>query len=273
MIDAHLHITAALGGYTEGECLELQAVSNALFFGKAPAAEGTATLIQTGGYPGAGKSRFSYALEQQHPDYVRVDVNDNCLLRIPSYEKSYMKDGPEEAYRKWRTGSIWIAQQAARRAVEENYNLILVGTGTDPRAALLIADAKANGYTVEFNALAAGLEICRERSKPENRMSYLEDTGGVSFWLPENHISEKRPLFDKAAGNLMQAANRAFMYWNPSNDHEPVLAFRSRTTLTGGHHQLDITDEAATREILEAAGQTPEQPLKQALTRHLGWDK
>ena len=271
MNDNHLHITAALGGYSEGELLELQAVTNSLFFRKTPAASGKATLIQTGGYPGAGKSRLSYAIEQRHPDYVRVDVNDNCLLPIPSYEKSYFESGPEEAYKKWRAGSIWISQQALKRAVDGNYNLIVVGTGTDPRVALLIDNAKNKGYSVEFNGLSAGLDVCRERSKPENRLSYLERAGGVSFWLPENHILEKRPAFDKAAGKLMRAANSAFMYWNPSNDHEPVLAFRSRVTLSQNHHQLNIVDEEATAHILEAAGRTPDQPIETSVARHLGW--
>lgn len=271
MSDYHLHITAVLGGYSEGELLELQAVTNSLFFGKTPAADGEATLIQTCGYPGAGKSRMSYAIEQQHPDYVRVDVNDNCLLLIPSYEKSYFEDGPEEAYKKWRAGSIWISQQALKRAIDENYNLILVGTGTDPRTALMIKEAKAKGYSVEFNGLSAGLDVCQERSKPENRLSYLENASGVSFWLPDNHIVEKRPAFDKIAGKLMQVANRAFMYWNPSNDHEPILAFRSRQTLSPNHHQLDIVNEDASAHILEEAGLTPEQPIKTSVARHLGW--
>lgn len=267
-----LHIDGDLAAYTKEEILQIQAVLNSLFFGKKPSKESDKRLVLTGGYPGAGKSNFAHQFERMHGDFIRVDVNDNCLFVIPGYQRDYLEKGPEAAYEKWRAASNWISQQATKKALDEGYNLLLVGTATSPFILDLIKQAKQKKYSTEFHGFAAPVEICLKRNKPENRFSYLEHTGGVSFLLPENHVTEKRPLFDKALPALVRNVDRAYMNWNPRNTKAPSLAFRSAAVGEEEDVRVIICNPSATKAFMNCAGwkKQPDTPLLPALAYHLG---
>lgn len=246
-----LHVQGDLTDYSPEEQWQVHAVLNSLFLNKVPSHQ--KKLILTGGFPGAGKSRFGHLYHQSHPEFVLVDVNDNCLWLIPGYRADYQEKGVEAAYEKWRVAADWISQQAIQKALNEGFNLVLVGTATSPHIVSLAEKAKMSGYTIEFYGFAAPLNICLERSKPENRFGYLSETSDISFGLPVHHITDKREPFIARLGTLMTLANNAFMYWNPSNKKNPSQAF---ACANGSEKNLKIVNATATAALTRCFGWT-----------------
>ncbi|MDY0029437.1 MAG: zeta toxin family protein [Pseudobdellovibrionaceae bacterium] len=207
-----LHAEGQLSHYTAAEILQIQAVLNSLFFGKNPEKNHKPKLILTGGYPGAGKSAFAHQFASTNREFIRIDVDDNCLFTIPGYQKDYLEQEPEVAYTKWRPAANWIAQNAVKKALDKNYNLILVGTATSPQIPDLIAAAKEKKYSTELHGFAAPLDICLKRSKPENRFSYLDHTGDISVMIPQDHITEKRTRHTNFACACITFGNKNLDY-------------------------------------------------------------
>ena len=265
-----LHMDGDLKDYTQEEILQIEAVLNSLFFRKEKSSK-CKKAVFTGGHAGGGKSRFAYLLEKRYPNLVRIDINDNCLWAIPGYQRDYIENGPEAAYEKWRSASNYISRSATRKAIDEGYDFILVGTATSPHIMGLIKEAKSKGYTTEFHGFTAPLQKCLQRNHPDNRFSYLPDTGGVSFWLPEHHITDKHPLFNDRIPDLMTSFDRASMYWNPNDKKEPSRAFTCSVFGEDDNLRISIKNPSATLAFMKCVGwhKQPGAKIMPILLHHL----
>ncbi len=262
-------------GLTRAEISEVRDVLEKLFKGKRPSVH--KKFIGTGGVPGAGKSRYARQLARENPNAVLVDVNDNCLCAIPGYQRDLAERGFEYAYEKWRNASNWISINANKRALDEGYDLIAVGTAASPFALKLFEEAKSKGYTVTIAGFSAPVDICLERNKAENRKTDMPENERVLFLLPENHVTDKRqPYFDNIPG-IVGVADTFIQYWNPANGIEPVEAFRvsdggAFSPYSKKTRRLEITDGSAARKFISDAGWDKKFDSESSLNSILKWN-
>lgn len=126
--------------------------------------------IHGAGIPGAGKSTKLRQYLHEHPEWKEKHHfiaigNDDVMQAMPDYQASLRDDGDEAAFRQFEVPASAICYELLRRAVQNNFHLLIDHSATAEYRPKLLLELRQHGYYLVMVHVHCEIEEALRRSE------------------------------------------------------------------------------------------------------------
>jgi len=152
-------------------------------------------FIQISGAPGAGKTTFC------------KKFNNECFLsfdeimeNLPQYQQDLQKFGNEQAFKNNEITARIIGYEILRRAIENNYKIVLEHSGVNPAHLELFENLHKLGYQTKVDFILCDIKTSLKRAKIREKYTHRhtpEDMIRQRFALINEYIEKYKKIADE----------------------------------------------------------------------------